>query len=153
MFRCAYGVGPSLLLAQLSPLWATSQVTFCDVKSLVGPSDAASLSGCGWFGQDRGPTLGGAWTATLAVLKQSRSLEPWFPSVSGLWPAGLTHLCPPFVPAAPSPSLSHRKKLAVPPSLDVSADWLQPELKKQEVQARNRKEEKTPTWGTRGQSQ
>ncbi|XP_075830836.1 MICAL-like protein 2 isoform X2 [Microtus pennsylvanicus] len=55
-------------------------------------------------------------------------------------------------PAAPSPSLSHRKKLAVPPSLDVSADWLQPELKKQEAQARNRKEEKTPTWGTRERS-
>ncbi|XP_026645107.1 MICAL-like protein 2 isoform X4 [Microtus ochrogaster] len=54
--------------------------------------------------------------------------------------------------AAPSPSLSHRKKLAVPPSLDVSADWLQPELKKQEAQARNRKEEKTPTWGTRERS-
>ncbi|XP_050019090.1 MICAL-like protein 2 isoform X2 [Alexandromys fortis] len=55
-------------------------------------------------------------------------------------------------PAAPSPSLSHRKKLAVPSSLDVSADWLQPELKKQEAQARNRKEEKMSTWGTRERS-
>ncbi|XP_050019092.1 MICAL-like protein 2 isoform X4 [Alexandromys fortis] len=54
--------------------------------------------------------------------------------------------------AAPSPSLSHRKKLAVPSSLDVSADWLQPELKKQEAQARNRKEEKMSTWGTRERS-
>nr|XP_048292878.1 MICAL-like protein 2 isoform X2 [Myodes glareolus] len=51
--------------------------------------------------------------------------------------------------AAPSPSPSRRKKLAVPPSLDVSADWLQPELKTQKAQARNGKEEKTPTWGTR----
>ncbi|XP_035316093.1 MICAL-like protein 2 isoform X2 [Cricetulus griseus] len=50
---------------------------------------------------------------------------------------------------APSPSPSHRKKLTVPPSLDVSADWLQPELKKQETQAKNQKEEKTPTWRTR----
>ncbi|XP_036028532.1 MICAL-like protein 2 isoform X2 [Onychomys torridus] len=50
---------------------------------------------------------------------------------------------------ASSPAPSHRKKLAVPPSLDVSADWLQPELKKQEAQARNRKEEKTSAWGTR----
>lgn len=58
-----------------------------------------------------------------------------------------------FVLAAPSPSPSHRKKLTVPPSLDVSADWLQPELKKQETQAKNQKEEKTPTWRTRGQSQ
>lgn len=121
----------------------------------MGLLDVASVSGCGQFGQDRDPILGGAWIATQAVLRQSRSLEPWFPSVSGLRPAGLTYLCPPptFVPAAPSPSLSRRKKLAVPPSLDVSADWLQPELKTQEAQARNGKEEKTPTWGTRGQSQ
>lgn len=74
-------------------------------------------------------------------------------SVRALASGSHTSLPPTFVPAAPSPSLSHRKKLAVPPSLDVSADWLQPELKKQEAQARNRKEEKTPTWGTRGQSQ
>nr|XP_034344756.1 MICAL-like protein 2 isoform X2 [Arvicanthis niloticus] len=50
--------------------------------------------------------------------------------------------------AAPSPSPSYRKRLAVPPSLDVSADWLQSDLKKQEDQTRSGKEEKTPTWGT-----
>ncbi|XP_028611873.1 MICAL-like protein 2 [Grammomys surdaster] len=50
--------------------------------------------------------------------------------------------------AAPSPSPSCRKRLPVSPSLDVSADWLQPDLKNQEDRTRSGEEEKTPTWGT-----
>lgn len=83
-------------------LRAPSKVTLCDVSSsgLVDLLDAAaSLGGPGQSGQDTVLPWEAHDTMTLAVPEQSRGLELWLHSVSGLWPAGLTciftptHLC------------------------------------------------------------